>query len=207
MKVYKKIPLATLSMVIVIFSFHYYLVFNLPKPQFWNRFYCDGSKILRGEVWRLLSSVLPHSGWQHLIEDIIYLVFVGIIAEYIFKWWRMMIVWCMCEICSSISCLVFIGSNYCGIGSSASTHGLLAFVTAWIIFHKDSIFTSIFAGTVLLYLFYLSIYAVYYGVMGWPLTMLPNVGWDHLGGVVMGTVLGIVYHFWCYYSRKRIKNR
>lgn len=47
----------------------------------------------RYEAWRYISYALIHSGWVHLVNNLLVQVFFGILLEMVHRWWRVMIVY------------------------------------------------------------------------------------------------------------------
>jgi membrane associated rhomboid family serine protease len=185
-----KLPGITISLTIIICVFHYYLFFGLAKPEIWSYLTCHKFFFAQGQVWRLFSYVLPHQNMSHLSMDIAYLVVVGGLAEHLWGKWYMLITWLLCGFLGGLAFIAWDSRFVYLLGSSAATHGLLASIVIWMTLCPGNRLKRILSGLVVAYLLYISIYAIHYGVMGWPMTVLSNAGWDHLGGVIMGIFLG-----------------
>ncbi len=198
-----RLPIITLILTIIILAFHYYLFFGLPNPEMRTYFICHKCFVAQGQVWRLVSYILPHKNMPHLSMDIAYLVAVGGLAEYLWSRWYMLITWLLCGFLGGLAFLVWDNRFVYLLGSSAATHGLLGCVAIWMMFKTSSKIKKVLAGFVVFYLLYISIYAIHYGVMGWPMTTLENAGWDHLGGVTMGVFLGIGKYIVEQYQRRK----
>jgi membrane associated rhomboid family serine protease len=126
----------------------------------------------------------------HLLMDALYLAIIGTFAEYGLGWKATVSAFFTSVLMGGLMYVLFSAGRL--VGSSAGTHGLLACVATYSIFSASSTRLRLLSLLTTVYLLYTSLYAIQHGVMAWPLTTLPNSGYDHLGGVLAGVVVGVV---------------
>lgn len=177
------------SAIIILVNVH--LMRGAVDSGLWWLLACDRVALMKGELWRLVLYSLPHTGAQHLVEDVAYLLMVGALAEHALGRLFSALAFSMCALTGAAAFAVLDLRHAYLVGSSDGTHGLLACVAVWLFLSSKSLPMRAWALAAVGYLFYTSVYAIHHGVMGWPLTMLPNGGYDHLGGVSAGVAFGV----------------
>ena len=145
--------------------------------------------VFRGEWWRLFTYWMPHSGITHLSYDIPYLAIAGSLAEFSYGGKRVLAIFLVASLAGGIlaaCCDPWYGGV---VGSSAGTHGLLAYYCArqLVPFAGWQPLRGVYL-IILCYLAYITVWALCYGTMGWPFEFFPNGGCDHLGGIGAATV-------------------
>jgi|GEM_PF-725115 len=91
------------------------------------------SLTLGGEYYRLIFSLFIHSGFQHLILDMIYLFIIGIFLESSSGTFTVAIIYLLSGIAGGLNSLYFHGSYFVSIGASGAIFGLFGFFLALII--------------------------------------------------------------------------
>jgi len=189
------VPWASLTIAALIIVFNVYVFTSTRRPSVWYSFAGNRRALEAGEWWRVVTYSLPHSNIQHFVEDVIYFLIVSSIAERVLGPFFAVVAFYLCCVCGALSFVLW-DENFCWlVGSSAGTHGLFVSVVVYFGCKLPGWHFRAFAIATVAYMYYLSIYAIHHGVMGWPLTMLPNGGYDHLGGVSSGLCLGLAYYF------------
>lgn len=186
-----RFPMVTLILVGLICAFQYYLFMGLSKPYVWYLCVCDNDYVKQGQVWRLVTSVLPHDGWKHLAFDILYIIFVGSLTEYFFSRRQLLTVWCLSHITGAVMFIAFVRSPSYGFGSSSATHGLFAYVATRLLLELHRMSGRLLCGGILASLYYMAISTI---LSGFTVTMIESDGWAHFGGVAMGTILAFYGH-------------
>ncbi|XP_055338538.1 rhomboid-related protein 2-like [Paramacrobiotus metropolitanus] len=79
----------------------------------------------RKEAWRLLSYMLVHAGWYHLIVNLVVQVVLGIPLELVHKYWRVGIVYLLGVIAGALGTSVT-DPNVFLVGASGGVYALLA---------------------------------------------------------------------------------
>jgi membrane associated rhomboid family serine protease len=140
----------------------------------------DNGGIRRGELWRLLSSSLPHANLFHLAFNVYWIWVFGTLIEDVFGHLRTLLVFVLLA-------LVANGSEYAllsgGIGLSGIGYGL--FGVAWVLSRRDSRFVdAVDSRTVQLFVVWFFI-CIGLTVAGYP---IGNVA--HGVGCLTGALLG-----------------
>ena len=145
-----------------------------------------------GQYWRLLTYMVRHLDWQHVLEDSVYAAVVVTLCERTFGSGITLIVFLTCGIGGAVGFLMW-DIRYSSLaGSSCGTHGLFACYGLWYLFNAKNGLQATLAVLQIAYLFYTSITAILTGYMAWPLGMLSNPGYDHLCGVSAGIIWACV---------------
>jgi len=190
----RRLPLFSTAMSLAILLIH--SVSRVLYPSLAEWLICRPSRVLQGEVWRLLTTVGPHNSAIHLVNDVVYLVVVGILAESFLGVRKAALTWCGCAIAGSGLFVLFSNPLAAVAGSSDATHGLAACVSGYLALSarhaaKLRYLSLAFAA----YLLYKSVYAIFTGHTPALFDPRPNPGWDHLGGVLMGLLAGTWFGF------------
>lgn len=143
----------------------------------------DRAHVMRGEYWRLVSSMFLHGGAEHLIGNCLALYVLGMACEHALGWWRALAVYLLCGVAGSLaSVLVEPGPT---VGASGAVFGFMGCVTGFLRRHRDRFFVrDARIGLVL------GCWAIWQFASGW---FNPRIAvMAHIGGFGAGSVLGFV---------------
>lgn len=134
-----------------------------------------------GEVWRFITAGFLHSDILHLLANLLALNNIGFILEKIYGWKKMVITIMTAIIVGHF--FVYIGeTSVLTIGLSGGVYGLFGLLVVYAFesqLIKQPVFRNQLVMIVMINLF---------------INFLPNVSWlGHLGGLVAGVMLGLVY--------------
>ena len=189
-----KMPWFAVSFILGILLCNAHIFMGTPPSALWRACLCDRSAVQGGEFWRLVLCAFPHDGLQHLLEDVAYLAVVGTLVERMSGTVFVATAFLLCVIAGAGAFTLWDHRHAYLLGSSDGTHGLLACMSTLMLLSTASLALRAVCSVAIAYLLYTSIHAIFYGVMAWPLAMLPNGGYDHLGGVTMGILAGVILH-------------
>jgi rhomboid protease GluP len=137
--------------------------------------------VAEGEVWRLLTSVFLHSGFAHLVLNMISLYFLGSFAEVSFGRGRFLTLYILSGIAGGLAYLYFGAFNSPAVGASGAIFGLLGGVFGFAIRRG----TFSLRNPVINQLLILTAINLFLGAT------IPNVSnTAHLGGLAGGFVFG-----------------
>ena len=144
-------------------------------------------------LWQPFTFWLVHGDAEHLFWDALYLAIVGLLTESIYGRWRFIGVFLGGSAAGGLLAL-FCDSRYDSlIGSSDGSHCVASYLCCRIMLASETPFGLwITAGVWWLYLIYLSIWGICFGVMGWPMGYFRNGGFDHLAGITFGGLVAVV---------------
>lgn len=80
------------------------------------------------ELWRLISPIFIHIGWEHLVMNAISLYFVGAMAEQWWGVWRFLMLYLLSGVMGNVF-VVFFTPDVVSAGASTSIFGLFAAVS------------------------------------------------------------------------------
>jgi rhomboid protease GluP len=89
-----------------------------------------GAAAIQGQWWRVLTSVFLHLTFVHLISNVVFLFFLGWMAESLFGHLRFLVLWMVCGIGGSIAELAFLRPNSASFGASGVVYGLIGALLA-----------------------------------------------------------------------------
>ena len=111
------------------------------------------SAAIQGQWWRLLTSAFLHLTFVHLISNLVFLFFLGWIAESLFGHLRLLLLWMACSIAGAIAELVFLKPGSVALGASGVVYGLMGTLLGIYGFRANTLSTRVrFLGIVLLVL-------------------------------------------------------
>jgi rhomboid protease GluP len=84
-----------------------------------------GISAIQGQWWRLLTSAFLHLNFGHLSSNVVFLLFLGWMAESLFGHLRLLVLWTACGIGASIAALAFLRPNSVSLGASGVVYGLI----------------------------------------------------------------------------------
>ena len=132
--------------------------------------------VMRGEVWRLLSAMFLHGGFDHLLGNCLVLYIVGMGCEHAVGW-RTAAVYFVGGLCGSL--LSVLASPGPSVGASGAIFGLTGALIVFLYRHRDVFFVrEKRVGSVL------AAWAVYQIVIGLFTPLVDNFA--HIGGLIGG---------------------
>jgi membrane associated rhomboid family serine protease len=140
----------------------------------------ENGEIRRGEVWRLLTSALPHGDPLHLLFNLYWMWVFGTLVEKVFGIWRTLAIFMLLAVVSGAAEFALLRG---GIGLSGVGYGLFGMV--WVLSKRDARFTgAVDSKTVQLFVgwFFFCIFLTY---SGYPIA---NIA--HAVGCGTGALLG-----------------
>ncbi|KAG4066197.1 hypothetical protein HA402_008941 [Bradysia odoriphaga] len=144
----------------------------------------------RHEVWRFLTPIFVHSGWSHLLGNLVMQLILGVFLEIVHEWKRIAIIYLASGFGASLCVTVLANTSY-GVGASGAVMGLLFSHLATIILNWNEMerkFSRFFC--LALYIIYDVGTDVYMEAF---LGIRSNVGHAaHFGGAVTGFLVSIV---------------
>ena len=146
-----------------------------------------------GEWWRLITCLFLHANTYHLMNNMIMLFAVGAFVEEALKPLKFLILYFGCGIGASLVSYYYAGldTGMVSIGASGALFGILGTLIYIVLLHKGHYARLSWKGMLLLLAL-----SVYYGFASGG---IDNAA--HLGGLVIGFLLGILLY------RKPKKNR
>lgn len=142
----------------------------------------ERSAVLEGEVWRLLSAVFLHGGFDHLLGNCFALYVLGMAVEHAFGVSRSFVIYLLCGIFASIISIVAAPGP--SVGASGAIFGLMSLTAVFFYRYRKLVFLKDNRlGLVLL---------VWAGFQFFTGAMSPMVdNFAHLGGFAAGAVVGL----------------
>lgn len=140
-----------------------------------------GPLIRAGQLWRLVTPIFIHIGYQHLILNLIVLYFLGRIIERYFGHWRYLIIFLVSGVVGNLMSFAF--ETGISAGSSTSIFGLFG---AFFVLHlklKDNLFIQNNTKTFLMFIILNFIFDLF----------MPSISLiGHLGGLIGGFLISQV---------------
>ncbi|MCG1009009.1 rhomboid family intramembrane serine protease [Salinicoccus sp. ID82-1] len=138
--------------------------------------------VIEGDLYRLLSSSFLHATVDHFLFNIFALYILGKFTESIFGSWRLLIAYVATGITSSLFSIMFITEGI-SLGASGAIYGLLAILVVHLLVHGRISAKLLFQ------------IAVVFIVVSVLTQFISNVNhYAHIGGLVFGALLGVMYH-------------
>lgn len=179
----KLYPIVSTLIAINIFIF---LLTIIPVYGIYLRYMGMGINLLiaEGEYWRLITSMFLHSGFAHLLFNMFSLYIFGPELEQLTGKARFLTIYFLSGFMGNVATYLIHDWNYAGLGASGAIYGILGAFAALVYYAKhllpqlrQIIIPIIVIGVILSFL-------------------QPNVGVTaHLGGLVTGFILGMVYFY------------
>lgn len=144
--------------------------------------------VLAGEVWRLATAMFLHADELHLLVNGWALFQLGGLVEVLFGSRRLAAVYFVSGLAGSVASVAWdlvSGSAIPSVGASGAIFGLLGFLIAFLLRHRDRLRPE--ARSLLLQLLF---WAGVNIVLGFTVAMIDNAA--HLGGLVAGLAIGAV---------------
>ena len=141
------------------------------------------SVFMQDEWWRLLTSMLMHADFFHLIGNLVVLVVIISLSGQLFQGWRGLLVFVVTGFVAAICCALY--TDYVTVGASGAILGMLGYGISVTAYRQISI-----TGTLSKALYIQIGVAVAY-------VLLTSFGDDvsvvsHVSGVVAGTIMGLI---------------
>jgi rhomboid protease GluP len=137
--------------------------------------------VLRGEVWRMGTSMFLHGGVDHLLGNCMALYVLGVAAEHGYGWRKGLAIYLATGLAGSLLCIPF-EDRPC-VGASGAIFGFLGLMAATFLRHRASFaLRDRRVGPVL------AVWAGWAFLTGF---LDPNIAnWAHVGGFVAGAAAG-----------------
>ena len=143
-----------------------------------------GPLTLTGDYWRVWTCNFVHSGLIHLIMNVYALLFVGLFLEPMLGSLRVVMVYSLAGLYSSVAGL-FCHADWISVGASGAIFGLYGALFARLLFYKGQ---SSWRKILLIAIGGFILYNLLYGIGD---NNVDNAA--HTGGLVAGFLLGVVY--------------
>ncbi|MEZ2457152.1 rhomboid family intramembrane serine protease [Salinicoccus roseus] len=163
-------------------------LFNLAAIHLWDSYNLtymmalSHYNVIAGDFYRLLSSSFLHITVDHFLFNIFALYILGKFVESIFGGWRLLIAYVITGVTSSLFSLMFVTEGI-SLGASGAVYGLLAIIVVHLLVNGR-------LSTRLL----IQIAAVFIVVSLFS-QLISNVNhYAHVGGLLFGALLGVLYH-------------
>ena len=132
--------------------------------------------VLRGEVWRLVSAMFLHGGFDHLLGNCLVLYIVGLACEHAVGWWAAAVYFAS-GLCGSL--LSLLASPGPSVGASGAIFGFTGALIVFLHRHRDVFFIRDKRTGVVL-----AAWAGYTIVIGFLTPYVDNFA--HIGGLLGG---------------------
>lgn len=142
-----------------------------------------GPGILRGEVWRLFTSMFLHIGLAHLAFNAYALFIFGLEMERLYGSDRFLVIYVLSGLFGSLVSFASRGPNVLSAGASGAIFGIIGMELAFFLMHRD-IFGQFGRQRLMNTLFIIGLNLVF----GFTVPGIDNLA--HLGGLVAGFGLG-----------------
>lgn len=140
-------------------------------------------EVMRGEYWRLASSMFLHADPQHLIGNCVALYILGMAGEHAFGRSRFLAVYLLSGLAGSLARVLT--DPRPTVGASGAIFGMLGAVVAFLYRYRNRFYVrDARIGAVL------AVWAVYQLGSGWLNPHIANMA--HLGGFGGGMLLGLI---------------
>lgn len=142
--------------------------------------------VLAGQVWRLVTAMFLHGGVLHLLVNGWALFQLGGLVEVLFGSRRLAAAYFVSGVAGSVASVawdVISGSDVPSVGASGAIFGLLGFLIAFLLRHRDRLRPE--ARSLLLQLLFWAAINIFFGFTA---PMIDNAA--HLGGLVAGLAIG-----------------
>ncbi|MDB5350738.1 MAG: gluP 5 [Planctomycetota bacterium] len=144
----------------------------------------DPALVEKGEVWRLLSATFLHGNFDHILGNVIMLYILGMGCEHAFGRSQFLALYVVAGLCGSLLSLT---GGRVSVGASGAIFGLAGALVATLWRHRARLHVRDRRIGLLLVA-----WAAYQLVIGALLPQVDNRA--HFGGLICGTVLGLLLH-------------
>ena len=171
-----------ITMNLIIFLMALFKVHISNDLMFVNRLAVGHSEIIDGELYRLLTSAFLHVGVEHFLLNMAALYILGKVVETLYGSYRLIIAYVSTGILSSLFSLMFLTEGI-SLGASGAIYGLLGIaVVHLLVYKKVNVKLLIQIGMIFILISLLT-------------SVFSNVNhFAHLGGLVFGMILGVLYN-------------
>jgi rhomboid protease GluP len=138
------------------------------------------SAIKKGQLWRLVTSLLLHGGLLHLLFNSLAFLAAGRLVEQQLGWWRYLILLAASGIFANLCNMRILNSEF-SFGASLATHGVIGMLAAMLLINPQ-----LLGAIAWPWLVYLAGYCLYNVVADkWNLV-------EHGGGFIAGVLLAFI---------------
>lgn len=141
--------------------------------------------VAQGQVWRIFTATFLHASILHIGLNMLSLFFIGPAVELFYGKWRYLVIYLVTGIAGGIASYIMLPQDVLLVGASGSIAGIFGALGAFFFVNRRALGAA--ANAMLgQWLFWLLI-NVAFGFSD------ANIGWQaHLGGLVVGLILGVV---------------
>lgn len=137
------------------------------------------------QVYRFLSPIILHSGIIHLVANVVWQLFIAARCEVYWGLWRVVLIYVVSGVGGNmLSCVM--NPDLISVGASTSLSGIFSAMFADLIYNWNNRFTI---PNPILSAISLTLQLVIFLLMGF-VPLIDN--WGHLGGFIVGFLLGMV---------------
>lgn len=143
----------------------------------------NGTQLLRGEGWRLVSAMFLHYGAVHLVCNMVSLAMLGPRAEAFWGRWRFAAIYAISGLAGSCLAMALHPTGVLA-GASGAIFGVSASMIVWLIRYREHLGNSLDENWMRRVGFVLLMSAL--------VSMVPGISWQaHLGGALAGAGLAV----------------
>lgn len=164
----------------------------LPNAEGWLLFYGEG---LTPFQW--LTSMFIHGSLMHLLGNMLFLWVFGLVVEGKLGWWKFLCCYLSIGILQSAmeqTIQLILHGEGASLGASSAIYGIMAMAAIWAPKNDVSVFYWMFAflmGTIEVPIMMLAGFYIGFDLLLTPVLGFNSSSWLHIGGVLIGTPLGI----------------
>jgi len=140
-------------------------------------------EVMQGEYWRLFTSIFIHSGFVHLLMNMMGLVFGAILLENVLGKIKLILSFIGCGLLASLASIYW-HENIVSVGASGAIFGLYGLILAFTVFKIYSTESRLVTWMLLV------LYAGVSLLVGFMSAGIDNAA--HLGGLISGFILGVL---------------
>jgi len=147
----------------------------------YNQALCmKASAIKKGQLWRLVTSLLLHGGMLHLLFNSLAFLAAGRLVEQQLGWWRYLLLLVASGIFANLCNMRILNSEF-SFGASLATHGVIGMLAAMLLINPQ-----LLGAIAWPWLVYLAAYCVY-NVVADKYSLV-----EHGGGFIAGVLLAFL---------------
>lgn len=139
------------------------------------------------QIWRFITPMFLHADMTHIIFNLFIQLILGFRLEPTVGIWRTMVVYVLSAIGGVLFSSVVDPLNL-AVGASTAIFGIIAAMITWIIMNWSSLENDSYRTVTLIWLIILLLFNF---LIGFATDLVDN--WGHLGGMITGFALGLVF--------------
>ncbi|XP_027211267.1 rhomboid-related protein 2 isoform X1 [Penaeus vannamei] len=143
----------------------------------------------RYEAWRFVSYALIHSGWLHLVTNLVMQLLFGVLLELVHRWWRIMLVYFAGVLAGSLAHSLTAPSMYLA-GASGGVYSVMYAHAGNLVLNWSEMEYRWIQLIIIIFVSVLDLSYAFYDTYG---SATPsNTGhMAHLGGAIAGVLVGV----------------